>query len=77
MKNNNHGASRKNELASKDRIIEKYELGILAVRPAGATIGDKAMIWKDMKHCVPQTVELRSMLLEQSHWQAAKRKRGS
>ena len=48
-------------------LLKKHELGILAVRPAGATIGGKAMIWKDVKHCVPQTVELRSMLPEQSH----------
>ena len=61
----------------KLELLKKHELGMLAVRPAGATIGGKAMIWKDVKHCVPQTVELRSMLPEQSHWQAAKRKRGS
>ena len=56
-------------------LLKKHELGILAARPNGATIGGKAMTFLDVKECVPQSAELRALLPEQNLWQAERRKR--
>ena len=56
-------------------LLKKHELGILAARPNGATIGGKAMTFMDVKECVPQSAELRALLPEQNLWQAERRKR--
>jgi hypothetical protein len=37
-------------------------------------MGDKAVICKDAKDCIPQTAELRSLLSGQRQWQADKKK---
>ena len=48
----------------------QHELGILAAKPDGATIGGKVMVdW------IPQSAELRDLLTEKNQWQAEQRKR--
>ena len=59
----------------KLELLKKHEIGILVARPEGATVGGKAMTWRDVKdECVPQTNELKALLTAQSQWQANKRK---
>ena len=61
----------------KLELLKKHNIGILTVRPDGATIGGKVMTWRDIKECLPQTNELKTLLTAQSQWQANKQKRGS
>ena len=56
-------------------LLKIHELGILSGRPEGATLGGKAMTFRDVKDIVPQTAELKALLDEQNKWAAEKRKR--
>ena len=67
----------KMKLRPKLDLLKKHKIGILAARPEGATNGGKAMTWRDIKECDPQTNELKALLTAQRQWQANKWKRGS
>ena len=57
--------------------LKKYNISIRVARLEGVTVGDKAVMWRDIKKCGSQTNNLKALLTAQGQWQANKWKRGS
>jgi len=63
------------EMGWKQRknLLKEHELGELAKRPGGATIGGKAMQVSDVKDIVPVSDELRALMPELAKAEAQRR----